>query len=181
MAYGVYRHRPVIVRRRPFVLSASAAAIDLTADNIIAGNTILESPNYETPQFLRPSSDILAGNWTPSTGVDLYPMIDEVAPDDNDYIISGSVPVNDIAQMSLSSGGTPSASYFHIARYRIEQVGNGSASLIFSLVESGSTRATWTEENIDQAVMSGSYMLSASEANSILDYSGLNLQVEATT
>lgn len=40
-------------------------------------------------QFARPNRDAAAGGWTPSTGNDLWAMIDEVTPSDADYIQSG--------------------------------------------------------------------------------------------
>jgi hypothetical protein len=44
-----------------------------------------------SPTIGRPTSDISAGAWTPSTGTTLYPMLDEVTPDDLDYISTSSL------------------------------------------------------------------------------------------
>lgn len=60
-------------------------------------------------QYGRPSVDITDGNWTPSTGVDLYATIDELVVDDADYDRSGATPVADTAVVGLSSLITPGA------------------------------------------------------------------------
>jgi len=60
-------------------------------------------------QYGRPSADVSAGNWTPSSGSDLYAMVDETTADDADYITSGANPVNDEAVLSLSPINTPVA------------------------------------------------------------------------
>lgn len=43
--------------------------------------------NYTTPgQYSRPSADVAAGGWTPSTGTSLFSTLDETVADDADYI-----------------------------------------------------------------------------------------------
>lgn len=60
------------------------------------------------PQLVYPTSDVADGSWTPSTGTDLYPMVDEpTTPSDSDYIRSGASPVNDTAILQLGSVSTP--------------------------------------------------------------------------
>lgn len=70
------------------------------------------------PQFARPTSDISAGGWTPSTGADLYAMLDETVADDADYIQSATTPTNDTAELALSSVTDPAVSTGHIIRIR---------------------------------------------------------------
>lgn len=45
--------------------------------------------------------------WTPSTGTDLYAMIDEATPDDADYIRSSAAPDDESAVVVLSAITTP--------------------------------------------------------------------------
>lgn len=51
----------------------------------------------------RPSSDISNAGWTPSTGSDLYAMLDEVTPDDADYISTSTVGATCKFGMSATS------------------------------------------------------------------------------
>lgn len=53
----------------------------------------------------RPTSDASNTGWLPSTGSDLYAMIDEVTPDDADYIYSTAV--GQICEMPLSTTTYP--------------------------------------------------------------------------
>jgi hypothetical protein len=50
---------------------------------VVSGSFSGSSPSGP---IARPSSDISAGGWTPSTGAELWPMLDELTPDDGDYI-----------------------------------------------------------------------------------------------
>jgi len=61
------------------------------------------------PQFARPVSDVSAGGWTPSSGSDLFAMVDEVTASDTDYIRSGASPANDAAVVTLGGMSTPAA------------------------------------------------------------------------
>ena len=69
---------------------------------------VLEVPGVG--QYARPiSPDLAAGSWTPSTGVLLYPMLDEEIADDNDYIRSGASPTDDTAKLTLTPLEWPEA------------------------------------------------------------------------
>lgn len=61
-----------------------------------------------TNQIAYPIADISAGSWTPSTGTDLYAMIDETVATDTDYDQSGVSPSNDTMEVQLTSLSTPS-------------------------------------------------------------------------
>lgn len=55
----------------------------VTLDGIIISGSFSGSA---PTQFSRPISDVSAGGWTPSTGSDLWPMLDETSASDSDYI-----------------------------------------------------------------------------------------------
>lgn len=57
-------------------------------------------------QFLRPISDDSNSSWVPSSGTDLFAMLDEVTPDDNDIIFNDSGS-SATCQLSLTSASTP--------------------------------------------------------------------------
>lgn len=60
-------------------------------------------------QFARPASDVANGAWAPSTGTDLFAMLDETAAEDTDYIRSGASPSNDTAKLQLTDLDPPDA------------------------------------------------------------------------
>jgi hypothetical protein len=68
-----------------------------------------EGSTGETRQYARPSADVSAGGWTPSTGTDLYAMLDEAIADDVDYIVSSTAPVADTCVLTLSGIAVPQA------------------------------------------------------------------------
>jgi len=55
-------------------------------------------------QYARPTSDIASNGWLPSTGSDLFAMVDEVARNDADYIYSPPDPATQAFEMKF---GTP--------------------------------------------------------------------------
>ena len=76
-------------------------------------------------QFGRPISDISAGGWVPSSGGDLYAMLDEVSASDSDYIQGDSSDT--AAEVLLSTVTDPVSSSGHILRFRAQSSGGGGA------------------------------------------------------
>lgn len=92
-----------------------------------------------TAQKIRPISDVTIGAWTPSTGTDLYAMLDEVAADDNDYI---STTTASTCEVALGTATDPSIDTGHIVRYRAK--GDASATLTVRLMAGATEIASWT-------------------------------------
>jgi len=107
-------------------------------------------------------------------------MVDEVTPNDDDYIYSSADPTNDVCEMLLDSLDDPQISTNHTIRYRIRKHGAGTANLTFYLMEGVTQRATWTENDISDTIYQGSYTLSEAEADSITDYTNLRIRLSAT-
>lgn len=80
------------------------------------------------PQYARPSSDLLAGNWrkylagVAGDASSLFSYVDEAVADENDTIRSGSTPIADRVGLALSSVGTPDAGGSITIRARIRAV-----------------------------------------------------------
>jgi hypothetical protein len=55
----------------------------------------------------RPSADVSAGSWTPSTGTDLFAMVNDAG--DSTYIRSSSGSASDTCELDFPSMGTPAA------------------------------------------------------------------------
>ena len=60
------------------------------------------SPSAESPAYGRPSQDLDAGSWTPSSGLSLFAMVNEEDVDDLTYIRSGVDPTDDTAKLRLT-------------------------------------------------------------------------------
>lgn len=68
-------------------------------DNLKVGTGIYEP---DDAQYARPIADVDAGAWTPSSGVTLYPMVNDVTPDDGTFIRSPNNPVNAECELTLN-------------------------------------------------------------------------------
>lgn len=138
------------------------------------------------PQFARPDADTNnPGSFTDQVGgsTDIYTTIDEVSPDDADYIRSPVSPASAVYVCSLSNITDPASSTGHIIRMRTatdlasqesidftQQLRQGYVSegtpgtLIASQSRNGVTSVTWT---------TSAYTLSGAEADAITDYTAL--------
>lgn len=128
-------------------------------------------PLPATPQYLAPVSDVSAGSWTPSSGSDLYAMLDETAYSDSDYIAATSATT---CTLALASGSDPASSTGHILRYRLLA---GSGTVAVTLKQGGTTIASWGPHAlIGTTAQNFAQTLTGSEADSITDYSALRVE-----
>ncbi len=126
------------------------------------------------PQLLAPASDISAGAWLPSTGTDLFAMIDESSASDADYDYTDSLSTMEV---KFAAGSDPSSSGGHVLRYRLR--GDGTTDAVVTLKQGTTTIATWTETNVPTSATTFEHTLSGAEADSITDYTNLRLSVQA--
>lgn len=136
------------------------------------------------PQELAPTSDISAGNWTPSTGSTLFGTIDELTLSDTDYDQSGLSPVSaDVMEVKFQAGGDPGVSNDgadHHIKYRLgkDSTGGDQIDMTVKLYQGATLIHTWTHTAVD-ALTTFDQTLSDAEANSITDYSDLRLRFSA--
>ena len=133
-------------------------------------------------QYARPDSDVSAGNWTPSTGSDLYAMIDEASTNDSDFIsvddVDGST---ETCQVDLSSVTDPVASNLHVVTTRASEAsGMGTISLNVTLKQGATTIAAKTFSTLTGSAADYTFTLSSAEANSITNYGALSLVFAST-
>lgn len=152
---GVFRRRRRHVKRRPFV-----------------------SPK-ETVQYGRPISDISSGNWTPSTGIDLYAVLDEVRPDNSDYVSSGLNPSSDTFEVKLTSLTDPAVSSKYYVRYRYKKQGSGTLNLTCYLMEGATQRDTWSHNDIGTFFEQYQRTFSQAVIDSIVDHTNLRVRITA--
>lgn len=130
-----------------------------------------------------PISDTQAGSWSPSSGSDLYAMIDEQSSDgDTTYIVAvGSTSTDGIVDISpnMPVPGLKDCSVIVIAR---KTDGAGAGTLTVRLKEGSTTRkeishVCGTSYNTEAA---GTYALSEAEFDSISDWGDLHFEVAGT-
>lgn len=120
-------------------------------------------------QLLRPTSDIAAGAWTPSTGSTLYETLDETPYSDTDYILTASAST---AEVKFGTGETPEAGDF-IVRYRAKN--NGSGALTVYLYQGATLKATHNP-TLTSSYQTFTWTLSGGEAASITDFTDLRIK-----
>lgn len=125
-----------------------------------------------TAQILVPASDVSAGSWSPSSGVDLYAMLDEADPSDSDYILT--LTLGDECTVALQVGSDPFVSTGHVVRYRLR--GDGSSGITVALLQGASLIASWTHDPAPSTFTTFEQTLSGGEADSITDYTALRLR-----
>lgn len=134
-------------------------------------------------QYARPNSDVSAGNWAPSTGSDLYAMIDDVSTDDSDYIsVTNSGGGTETCQVGLSSVTDPVASDLHVVTVRATDSSGMSVVVLVVTLKQGSTTIaskTFTAV-ITTSPANYTFTLSSAEADSITNYGTLSLVFAAT-
>ncbi|MEM4378198.1 MAG: hypothetical protein QXX85_04340 [Candidatus Nitrosotenuis sp.] len=145
-----------------------------------------------TAKFARPDSDITNNNnWDdPAPGGNnnniLYDEIDEAVQNDADYVTSGPIDLildtSETLVVGLSDIEDPRTSSNHIVRYtyKKDQAGGNQIDLTVSLLQGGTTIASWSHNNIDQNFVLATQTLTTTQANSITDYTNLRLQFTGT-
>jgi len=133
-------------------------------------------------QYARPNADVSAGNWTPSTGSDLYAMIDEASPNDSDFIsVDDSGGSTETCQVDLSSVTDPVASNLHVVTVRASEASGMSViTLDVTLKQGATTIASNTFSTLTGSATDYTFTLSSAEANSITNYGALSLVFAAT-
>lgn len=116
-------------------LIADSAAFALTGQDVALTYTPITYPTIG-----RPSSDTSNTGWTPSTGVDLFAMVDEVVPDALDYISASSVGA--ICQMALNATAYPGTASQQLKFRASSSTGN---SVIVRLKEGATTIRSATQ------------------------------------
>lgn len=123
-------------------------------------------------QLLRPTSDISAGAWTPSTGTDLFSMLDETPYNDADYIVTSSASSSEV---KLGFGFDPLSSTGHTIRYRAK--GNGTLTVY---LYQGTTLIASHVPTLTSGFQTFTFTLTSTEADSITSYTDLRLRFVST-
>jgi hypothetical protein len=129
-----------------------------------------ESGSLVSYTFARPTSDITT-QWTTSTGIDHYALIDETTANDADYIYATAAGQTD--ELRLASMSAPQAGTDLLINYRVQGI-VGSASVTLSLVCNTTVIATDTTRTFN-----GDYTLnvpSATWSPAVTDWTNMRLR-----
>lgn len=129
-------------------------------------------------QKARPGSDISTGGWLPSSGSDLYAMLDETSYNDSDYIYSPNNPTTETAEVKFTSVTDPGVHTGHILRFRLAAVGLDTVFDVY-LMQGATQIATWQKTVTASNTVSYEETLTSGEAASITDYTDLRIKVVA--
>ena len=111
--------------------SGALASISLSAPTAAASVT--------SPTIGRPASDISNTGWVPSTGGNLYAMLDEVTPDDLDYISTSTLGA--VCKMALNETEYPGSTEQKLSIRASSSTGHG---LAVTIKDGATTIATRT-------------------------------------
>ena len=130
------------------------------------------------PQIAVPVADISAGGWTPSSGTDLYAMLDETPASDADYATSDTTSAFEVEVGVFDDPGVDTDHFF---RYRLS--GKNGCGFIVSLKQGATTIASWTHTPASMPTGPATFeqALTAPQAASITYPATLKMRFEATT
>jgi hypothetical protein len=133
-------------------------------------------------QFARPDADTSAGNWTASSGSDLYAMLDETTASDSDYITvtDDMMSSAEACTLSLSSVTDPSD---HTSTSVVVRAYTDSFSQSVTLnvhLKDGSTSIKSENFTPNTSYSNHTMSLSTTQAASISSYANLTLILTAT-
>ncbi len=122
-------------------VSAVGASISASIGESAGTSTAsaVSSSSSTTGTIARPSADVSAGTWVPSTGADLYAMIDEATADAAEYI-STATPGE--CQMTLSDTVYPGSATQTVS---FQAHSTTSATLTVTLKQGETVIATWSQ------------------------------------
>lgn len=133
------------------------------------------------PQYAYPVSDVTDGAWTTqSGGTDLYTAIDETTADDADYIQSDAAAGTSSCKVRLGAVTDPASSAGHSLTYRIakDPADGAQINMTVRIKQSTTVIAEQTHTNISSTYTEYTLTLSGAEADSITDYSILDVEFE---
>lgn len=161
---------------------ASSGTMTLTLPQAVSTDiAVTLAPAVTTAQRARPLTTVGDGGWSAVNATSLADALDESTPSDVDLIASPFGPNGAVCTIGLSSLSDPGTSGGHVVRYRYarDAAGTNPVTLTVELLSGATVIATWTHANVGATPVTAVQTLSASEANSIADYSSLLLRFTA--
>lgn len=133
---------------------------------------ILTAPAQAVPQFARPDSDVTVGPFTPTP---LWQQLDD--NDNADTVSAASSTASQTFEVGTSNVTDPLASTGHVLRASLKKVGSNAQNVTVTLVQGTTTVAAMQVNGVTTSFVTYSYSLTATEADSITDYTDLRIRV----
>jgi hypothetical protein len=153
------------------------------AGDATLGGTGGFSAAFSIYKSLQPDADSIDGTWTDqSGGTSLFAALDEIVPDDNDYIQSTFQPTfnsPDVCKIRLSDPTSTPGQPFNV-EYRYQRVGYQPLTLTVRLLQGNTIIASWFHE-LQSDLLVAERTLTAAQFASISDFNDLFLQFTADT
>jgi hypothetical protein len=140
---------------------------DLNGGSSITGGDItIEAPAPDA-RYARPDADISAGSWLPSSGSDLFAMVDELTADSDDYIFTN---VPGPCELQLSPVVDPGTSSGQVVRYQIWR--NDGGGMVVRLKQGATVIAEWAHGSVPSTPTIYAQALTAGQCDSIIASGG---------
>lgn len=150
---SIYRDRSLVVSNGSYSYTGQNATITAVA------------------RYGRPAVDITTGTWAPSSGSDLYEMLNESVANDADYISTSTL--SDLFEVKLSPTTDPNSSTGHVISIRLSS--NYGNSINLTLKQGSSTLDSWSVSSLTSTPTTYTRILSGAVIDSITDYTDLRI------
>lgn len=129
-------------------------------------------------EVARPDGVITNDGWTAVPGGTLWSTIDEIIPDESDFMKSPAEPVVPrVAEVSLTDVTPPLVDLYHTVRYRIGAAQLGSKVKLTVVLLQGATEiGSWEHINISTVPETFEQTLTELQASTITNYNDLRLR-----
>lgn len=154
-------------------MSAFSAAATTPAA-YVAVPIVVVPPVQDAPRFARLFSDISKGAWQPSSGNDLYALINEVTPDATNYM-QASEPVP--AELGLGPVADPGTSANQVVRYEAHASQGG--RLTVTLKQGSTVISSRTHDTLPTSWTMHELRLTSQQCDAITNYRDLRLEFTA--
>jgi hypothetical protein len=169
-AVALAGYAPTVSRTANLNLPLVAGALALTG----YPPTVTQAPPSADPRYARPSFDLAAGPWLPSTGSSLAAVIDEPSADATDFIKTTS-PGS--CRVQLNPVVPPVAGTRQVVRYQAwSPTGD---RLAVRLLQGSTVIASWAHEPAPLVETIFAQQLTAGQVAAISDWSALAFEFEA--
>lgn len=126
------------------------------------------------PRYARPDTDLSAGAWLPSSGIDLYAMLDEATANASDYIYTNAPGACEIA---LGAVDDPETSSGQVVRYQTWS--DSGSGLTVRLKQGATVIASWSHASLPATPTIYAQTLTTDQCNAITDYADLRFEFVA--
>lgn len=183
---GAYRNWQVLGKREELTREDPAPRVENAFLRAIPGTDTTASSGVS--EDIRPDADITVASHSPSTGTNLYEVLDETSFNDSDYVTSpdslSECPTTDDFTFEVGLGnpvGTPADSSEQTmtmrSRFRRGTANAGTADVIVELVQGTTVIASRTHADVGTSFTQFNDVLTNAEVDAISNHNDLRIRV----